>query len=325
MKFIDMHCDTILNYMVAKEGESLLRNAHSVDFERMHAAGQLAQFFALFFLPQTSFNNYNVNGMTDDALIERCVGFLKSEVEKHADKVAFATNRAQILQNEKDGKSSVVLTFEDGRAAQGKLENIKKFYDMGVRLIGLLWNAENCFGAPNSLDKEIMAKGLTTFGIEAVQYMNELGILIDVSHLSDGGFYDVLKYSKKPFVASHSNCRALAPHRRNLTDDMIKALANAGGVAGINYHPPFLGPTDDWKQSTIELMVAHIKHMHKLGGIDVIGLGSDFDGIEGELEVGGTQSVHLLLNALGKAGFSEGDVEKIAYKNAMRVIGDTMK
>lgn len=136
-----------------------------------------------------------------------------------------------------------MLTVEDGRMVNGSFDRLEQLAKTGVRAIALTWNFENCFGAPNSRDPKIMSKGLSAFGKEAIEAMNELGILVDVSHLSDGGFYDVAKISKKPFVATHSDCRALAAHPRNLTDDMIRLLAQKGGVSGINFAPAFLDDT----------------------------------------------------------------------------------
>ena len=170
-----------------------------------------------------------------------------------------------------------------------------------------------------------MNRGLTSFGKEAIEVMNEWGILIDVSHLSDGGFEDVMKISKKPFVASHSNCRALSPHPRNLTDDMIRKLAEKGGVAGVNFAPEFLDSDIKTKKSTIQNLTAHIKHFIEIGGVECVGLGTDFDGITGEFEIGEPEKMELLFEQLHREGISETVIEKIAYKNVLRVIKDSMK
>ena len=152
--------------------------------------------------------------------------------------------------------------------------------------------------------------------------MNNLGMIIDVSHLSDGGFYDVSKNSRKPFVASHSNARAISNHPRNLTDDMIRTLALSGGVMGINFEKHFLGHNN---LSRIEDMLAHIQHIKNIGGIDCISLGTDFDGISNKgLEVKNIGEIEKLSMALSKNNFSEEEIEKIFYKNALRVIKEVL-
>lgn len=218
-----------------------------------------------------------------------------------------------------------MLTMEDGRAVAGQLENLKRFYDMGFRAISLTWNMPNCFGSPNSADPEVMSQGLTEFGRNAVAYMQELGILVDVSHLSEGGFYDVASICKKPFAATHSNSRALSPHPRNLSDEQLKVLGSAGGVTGLNFGPEFLNKDTSCKESTIELIVNHISHIANAGGVECVALGSDFDGIGGNLEISDCTKVNLLVPALKKAGFDSEDIEKIFYKNVLRVMKDTMK
>ena len=204
------------------------------------------------------------------------------------------------------------------------MERIDKLYQMGVRLITLTWNDDNCFGHSHAKDAGRMQLGLTPFGKEAVTYMTERGILVDVSHLSDGGFYDVAELVKGPFVASHSNCRELAPATRNLTDDMIRILAEHGGVCGLNFYPPFLNTDPVDKVSRIERMCEHVKHLVNVGGIECVGIGTDFDGIEGNLEIADCMEMEKLFDALQKTGFSEDALEKIAYKNVERVIREVM-
>jgi membrane dipeptidase len=167
-----------------------------------------------------------------------------------------------------------------------------------------------------------MSRGLKPFGKEAVRRMNELGILIDVSHLSDGGFSDVAALSAKPFTASHSNCRSLSPHPRNLTDEQIRLLASRGGVIGLNFAPPFLG--GDGSDSTAALISAHARRLKKTGGMDCIALGSDFDGIRGNLEISGVEKMPLLFEQLSRDGFTSGEIEQIAWKNALRIFRDVL-
>ena len=154
--------------------------------------------------------------------------------------------------------------------------------------------------------------------------METLGIVPDVSHLSDDGFYDVADVTKKPFVASHSNCRALAPASRNLTDEMIRILAERGGVAGLNFYPGFLNRERTDQESRIACMCDHVEHMRNVGGIECVGIGTDFDGICGQLEIKDCTQMPLLFDALKKRGFSERELDQIAYKNVERVLKECL-
>ena len=318
MKYMDLHCDTLM-YLGREGFGSLEKNTKCVDFSRMRKGEAYLQCFAIWMLQESHWAQLGAEPEEDEAYIERLAKGLQEEIQASDSNVALVRDFGQIEENRKAGKLSAVLTMEDGRAVNGKLENLNRFYQMGVRMMALLWNHENCLGYPNSADPEIMKKGLKPFGIQAVERMNELGMVVDVSHLNDGGFYDVARFSKKPFVASHSNARSLSPHRRNLTDDMIRILAEHGGVAGLNFCPGFLQKNTDSLDSTIERMTAHIKHMVMTGGIECVAIGTDFDGMDGNLEIGSPGEMNKLWEALKKEGFSYGDLEKIAWKNGLRV------
>lgn len=169
-------------------------------------------------------------------------------------------------------------------------------------------------------------RGLTDKGREFVCEMEQMGMIADVSHLSDAGFYDVLETTKKPFVASHSNARAVCPNVRNMTDEMIRALAERGGVMGLNFCADFLEekPFGMKNPGTIEAVVRHAKHITSVGGIEVLGLGSDFDGIDVHEELPGAQSMGALWEALHRSGFSQDQLDQIFYKNVLRVYQDTL-
>lgn len=324
MKYIDLHCDTLMKIPKLKErGEDLFKNTiGSVDFRKMKDSKAMAQFFAIFLLSEDMFKKANRKPIPDDEYILKLRSFLLDEVDKNSDIINMAYNYDDLVNNYNNDKMSAFLTIEDGRSVDGKLEKIKEYYDLGIRLIGLTWNYENCFGFPNSIDPKIMNKGLKDFGKDAIEYMNELGIIIDVSHLSDGGFYDVVKISKKPFMASHSNARILSNHPRNLTDDMIRLIGEKGGVAGLNFAPGFLNKDITSRDSRIELMVKHLNHMKNIGGEDILALGSDLDGIGGNLEIDGSDKIPDLFNALRKDGWSEDLIEKFGYKNVLRLLKD---
>ncbi|MBZ9636258.1 dipeptidase [Clostridium sp. FP1] len=313
MPIIDFHCDTIMKFM-DKNLESVLKeNNLNVDICKLKKANSIAQFFALF---------VELDKANDP--LEYCllmVDKFYEELEKNIGDIALATNYQELMDNMKKGMISAFLTIEEGGVLKGKTQQLRNFYKLGVRLLTLTWNFPNELGFPNK-NKEDRSKGLTDFGIEVVSEMNNLGMIIDVSHLSDGGFYDVANYSKKPFVASHSNSRSISNHPRNLTDDMIKVLAARGGVMGICFEKQFLGSNEF---SRVEDMACHISHIKNVGGIDCISIGSDFDGISNQgLEIKNIGEIEKLSIALNKNNFSSEEMDKIFYKNAIRVIKEVL-
>ncbi len=326
MGYIDLHCDSLLRIFNKYEKENLSENKNlSVDFKGLKKGDALAQFFAVFLPDNETLKEIKAAKIDDDLYIDKLIKILKKEVKKNNDIIEMAYNYQDIISNQKENKISAFLTIEDGRSVNADLKKIKKYHQDGIRLITLLWNHENCFGYPNSNDQKIMSRGLKDFGIEAVKYMNEIGMIIDVSHLSDGGFYDVAEYSKKPFIASHSNARNLAAHPRNLKDDMIKIIAEKGGVIGLNFAPQFLNNNSSNKESKIEEMIYHLNYIKNLGGESVLALGSDLDGIHGNLEIDSSQKMPLLFKALKNDGWSADLIEKFKAKNALRVIKEVLK
>jgi membrane dipeptidase len=205
------------------------------------------------------------------------------------------------------------------------MERLLEFYDLGVRLITLTWNHANCIGAPASADPALMGRGLTDFGRELIGQMNALGMAVDVSHLSDGGVQEVLELSKKPVVASHSCSRSCNPHPRNLPDALLRAVANGGGVVGLNFSPTFL-PEQPMTggRSRVEDMVRHTLHMLDVGGEDAVALGTDFDGLMGSCDIASPLEMERLFWQMEKAGITQRVVEKIAWKNAYRALMDIL-
>jgi membrane dipeptidase len=314
VKLIDLHCDTIYRIFTEDKKASLADNNFHVDIKKLKKSSSLAQFFALFL----DLEEIETNPLDHTlAMLDR----FYQELEKNQDRIKIAHNYEELVKNKADNKISAFLTIEEGEALQGSLANLRNFYRLGVRLITLTWNYPNAIGYPN-IKEEYRSKGLSSFGKEVVYEMNKLGMLIDVSHLSDQGFYDVAKLSTKPFIASHSNCRSLKGHSRNLNDEMIRVLADKGGIIGINFSSNFLA---DKEISKVIDIVKHIKHIHQISGIDSIALGSDFDGIDCELEIKNISKMNMLYSALKKAKFSEDEIEKIFYKNAEQVIKEVVK
>lgn len=324
VKYIDMHCDTLMTaWRKGAKTVYELEGTHA-DVKRLLNGGCKAQFFAIFMPSIDWVPKLGDQYPGDDKYIEGLYELFCNTVNQHSDCVAQAGNVAEIEANDAVGRLSAVLTMEDGRAVLGSMERLEKYHGMGVRALSLTWNHENCFGFPNSRDKDAMAKGLKPFGKDAIVRMNELGMIVDVSHLSDGGFWDVAELTKKPFVATHSNCRALNPHPRSMTDEMIHALADKGGCMGVNFAPSFLTMDLERNDSTIEMLVAQIRHMVKTGGIECAAVGTDFDGIGGELEINSSDKMPLLFAALEKAGFTAGEIEKIAHGNVERVLREAL-
>ena len=322
--FIDLHCDTLSHCLAGRHPASLAHNSLSVDFARMKQSGALAQFFSLFPWPQELDQRCAVEIHTGWDWVLLAARRMEEELRAHKDLVSLCKNGQELAKNRKDGLPSVILTLEGADPVNADMNRIDALYDLGVRLITLTWNYANCMGFPGAKRKEEMSGGLTPFGFDAVSRMNELGVLVDVSHLSDAGFSDVLRISHAPVVASHSNARALSPNPRNLSDGMIRALAGKGGLIGLNFNGPFLCADAKSKSSRISDMVRHARHITDVGGMECLALGSDFDGIEGDLEISDILQTPRLLHALRAAGFSEEDVEKIAWKNTNRLISDVM-
>lgn len=201
-----------------------------------------------------------------------------------------------------------------------KNQESKELYETETLRENVQRQFDEYFYTPNT------TMGLTERGREFIAEMERLGMIVDVSHLSDKGFYDVLEYSTKPFVASHSDARSICRCVRNLSDDMIRALAERGGCMGLNYCVDFLTEPVAGREShgTIEAVVRHAKHITNVGGIEVLGLGSDFDGIDTHDELQGVQSMELLWDALHKAGYSQNELEEIFTQNVLRVYRDTL-
>lgn len=329
MKVIDMHCDTIAAIAQMRyEGKAIeLRdNELNISLNKMKKGDYLLQNFAIF-TPLAQ-----IKDPVD--YVQHLIDIFYNEMDKNQDIIEPVRCYDDIERNRKNGKMSALLTLEEGAVVNNDLAYLRNYYRLGVRMIALTWNYENGIGYPNFdmngdhhgyhvYDDE---HGLTPFGIEYVQECERLGIIIDVSHLSDAGFYDVLKYTKQPFVASHSNARGVCPHARNLSDDMIRLLASRGGVMGINFAAGFLEETnEEHALSKISEMVKHILYIKDLAGIDCIGLGSDFDGIDPHLELKDASYMPKLYQALQDAGLSEEEIEKIFYKNVLRVYQTVLK
>lgn len=322
--YIDLHCDTLMQALMAGQQDVCHFEKAMVDVDRLQQGGCLAQFFAIFMPPLSYRAKLGDKLPDDDTYIRLLHGILMNTINQSDGRLALARSAGDLAANRSAGKCSAFLTIEDGRPVEGRMEKLEKYYDLGIRLISLTWNDANCFGFPNSQNPQEMALGLTPFGKDAVQRMQELGMLVDVSHLSDGGFWDVAKLCKKPFVASHSNCRALNPHPRSMSDEMIRTLADHGGVMGVNFGPQFLTGDIANQESRISDIMAHVRHMIDVGGVGCVAIGTDFDGVSGQLEISSAHQVPLLFQAMEQAGFTATEIDALAEKNILRLLSDTL-
>ena len=235
---------------------------------------------------------------------------------------------------------SFTLTTEEGGIIGGDPAKLDTLYDAGVRMMTVTWNYDNELGHPNRLPAGVRedfrnfyrfvpesGRGLTSVGKEAVARMEELGIIPDVSHLSDDGFYDVADIVKGPFAASHSNARALCGCSRNLTDDMIRTVAEHGGVIGLNFCPSFVMEAEDESRcfTSCEALAAHARHIMNVGGREVIAFGTDFDGIpRRNLEIQNASMMQRPADYMLGHGFTMEEVEGMYYKNVLRLYREVL-
>jgi len=346
---LDSHCDTPLRLFDGADLGEKSTEGH-FDFLRMKEGGLDAVFFAV----------YTSNKMEPDAATRKALQLIArtyDAVDNNPDKVAIALTVEDAFELKERGLSAIFFGMENGLPIQKDLSLLRLFYDMGVRYMTLT-HAGNNEICDSCAPKEKRWNGVSPFGKKVIKEMNRLGMLIDVSHISDASFYDVLKYSKKPVVATHSCCRAISDHPRNMTDQMIKDLAEHDGVIQINFYPPFLNKKyadqfwplcdafeevevlfkkepkkyisqyNEAKENMFAIprpsykeIVDHIDHVVKLVGVNHVGLGSDFDGIEVTPEgLEGVDKLPLITQELLIRGYSENDVNQILGANFLRVM-----
>ena len=315
MNIVDLHCDTILGCYMKKQ--DLHTYDGHINLEKLKAGGSLAQCFALCVPTGDFIKRMLGEDMEPWEMYRKLVDYYRTVVADASDVLRPAYSPEDIAENSRNGFMSAILTIEDAVELDGKIERVDQVYEDGVRMISLTWNFENSVAYPNSRDHiEHTTRGLKPFGFEAIERMNDLGIVIDVSHLSEAGFYDVAKHSRKPFAASHSCARALKDHPRNLTDDQLRTIGDTGSVVGVNFYDAFLNDREGY--TTVDDVVRHVLYMRDHAGIDSLALGSDFDGIESTLEFRDFSGMPEILHALEKH-FTGDELDKISHKNALRV------
>lgn len=317
---VDMHCDTIYKiHQERKSGNELqIRSSEvlCVDLQKMKHSGYLVQNFAVFIDLKEQKDSY--------ARAMELVTLFEQEIEQNKDLVRQVRSYDEIIQNQKEGRLSAMLTLEEGGMCQGEIEKLHEFYAHGARMMALSWNYENelCYSAAAADGKS--GFGLKKKGFEFLEEMEAIGMIPDVSHLSDEGFFDLLKVCRKPFVASHSNARTICAHRRNLTDEMIRQLGERGCVAGLNFYPEFLGENLD-KEACLDALAQHACHMIQKGGAACVGLGSDFDGFTGEGRPMHAADMDALEWSFHRAGMSDEEIERIMYRNVMELYREVLR
>ncbi|WP_324715721.1 dipeptidase [Carboxydochorda subterranea] len=311
----DAHADTIaIDVLQGKRHLVDSGKGGHVDLQRLRAGGVRVQVFTLFVSPEvpTPFNALRALAILDALYAEKALAPDDLLLVRRASDIDDAVARRAI---------GVIVSLEGCEVLAGQISMLRTFYRLGVRAAGLTWNVRNELADGVG---ERRGAGLTAFGVEVVEEMNRLGMVVDVSHLAPAGFWDVMEVSRAPVMASHSNARALCDHPRNLADDQIRALARKGGVIGINFYPGFLrrdGP------ATLDDAVRHIDYLVELVGPDHVGLGSDFDGISVTPQgLEDPSRLPALTEALVRRGYDDGSIRKILGENFARlfrtVLGD---
>ena len=245
----------------------------------------------------------------------RMIDMAYSIAEKHSRWLELATNMSEINKARRNGKTAIILAVENGIAIGKDLGLLRNYHRLGVRLMSIAWNHRNLLG--DGVYHLRKRRGLTSFGREAISEMERLGMIVDVSHLNEKTFWDVVDVAKKPFVATHSNAISICKSPRNLNDSQIKAISERGGFIGLNFCTAFL---DDSYEASIDDVVKHALHIAKVGGIKVLAIGSDYDGIEDTPRgLEHIDKMGRLVTALEKAGFSRADIDAITHGNFLRV------
>ena len=302
IKLIDSHCDTITKIFINKE--NLLENTGHLDIKKLSLYENPLQFFAI----------YLSDEYLDDAFKHtlKFIDYFYEQIGANGKYINSAGSYEEILSNRENNLISAVLAIEGGEAVSDNLQNISVFYELGVRLLTLTWNHRNCLGDGIGVKD---GKGLTDLGKKAVEKMNELGMIVDVSHLNESGFWDVYGIAQKPFIASHSNSYTICNHPRNLKDDQIEAVAKTGGMIGLNIFTNFVG-----ENASIDGLMKHIDYIINLVGDDFLGLGCDLDGItsavSGISDVSDLVKLYQIIN--GKYGRVTAD--KIFFDNYDRFL-----
>ena len=313
---IDTHCDTLMQFLpqrrsqVRKLGER--SESGHIDLPRMIEGGVTCQTFAMY---------TGTRPLVPEATLRalQMVDAFYEGIEANEEIVA-VTSPDEILNAKKAGKVTGLLAMEGAEPLMGDIGLLRVFYRLGVRLLSFAWNFRTPFA--DGLNAKRSESKLPDLGVMALEEMDRLGMVFDVSHLCDSNFWDVCEVVKGSFIASHSNCRSLVDIPRNLADDMIRALADHGGVMGLNFGASFVHKDN----ATVETLVDHVDHIVELVGPDHVGLGSDFDGIGATpKDLEDVSKMPNVTRELVKREYSDEDIYKILGGNHMRIFKEVMK
>ena len=311
-----------------------------IDLPRLKTGGMVGGFFAIF-APESKDDNHasdddeDINPPYAGAVTQksaenatRAMLDLRDEIAARANGgVALCNSAADVRAAMKAGQLALITHIEGAEAIRPDLSNLRNLYDRGLRSIGPVWSRPNLFGAgvpfrfPSSPDA---GRGLTPEGEALVRECNALRILVDLSHITERGFWDVVRISNAPIVATHSNAHALCASSRNLTDEQLAVIGRSRGMVGLNFATGFLRADGRWSTDTgADIMIRHLEHMLALAGEDCVGLGSDFDGARIPAFIKDAAGLPALISAMREAGFGAELIEKIAWKNWLRVLEET--
>lgn len=303
---MDLHSDILYRLSKLQRLEPFDGNSLDVTMPHLQASPLNAQVFVVFTPPYKGFEH-----------AELLLHIFDQLMQTHADKIAPAVSVEDLLHNLEAGKISAFLGMEGGEPIGDDLGRLDYFYQKGVRYLGLVWNKSNLMGDA-ALDKVVRYHGLSPLGKQAVQRMNQLGMLVDVAHMTPETVSDVLALSQQPVIDSHTGCYGLRQHPRNLRDDHVRELCAKGGVIGVIYSSNFLTPK---RPAHPEDVVDHMDYIAKLGGINCVALGSDWDGgVHTPVGLEDPTGIPNLTRALKNRGYSPADIDKIYGLNFLRVL-----
>ena len=317
MKFpvFDLHCDTALALLGedVNQAGSLASNKGHIDLNRAEKLAGYCQCFACFTTPYME----QWHHITPTLVFEREIATIQREIDKNKKRISIAYTPEDVIANQEKGKMSAILTIEGPAGFGFDPELLESMFLAGFRISTLGWNESNPLTGSNQT-----GGGLTDLGKAYVRQAQSLGILVDVSHISDEGFWDIMKITQAPVIASHSNSRALCNHSRNLTDDMFCAIRDSGGVVGINQFADFLG-----QKPTLDTVCDHIFHFLELDPEGRhVALGGDLDGCEVLAEgFEGVQSYDALADRLIARGLDAATVQNIYWNNALGVMATALR
>lgn len=308
MNYFDLHCDTIAECCNHKV--SIWENDLQLCVKRGSAIKSWVQVYAI----------WMDDTLTDEgaySYFKEVQDYFKKEVGNHSEEIVFCTSSQEIKEGLEEGRRVAILAIEGSKALGGKLERVEEFYNQGIRLMTLTWNGKAAVGDGCMVEG---AEGLTSFGRQVVLKMNELGMIVDVSHLAEKGFWDIVNISEKPFIATHSNSKSVCNHPRNLTDEQFKIMVERKGLVGMNFYPVFINGTDE---ADIKELLSHIDHFIVLGGEDIIAMGSDFDGAKMPRDLQGIQDIDYLYQLLVER-YGRKQADKLYFDNANRFFKENL-